>query len=267
MTVTAAVERFLDSLTAATTRAGYAETLIRLTAATGPHHPVAALRPEHYAAVMDHWNTAAAATWNRHLSALSRERVLEAALADREGVAALSMRKLGKEVGVEAITLYYYVPNKDAALDGLVELVVSRVTVRPVGEWRAWAKAFAESFRVELLRHPALMPVVATRPVATPGGLRTVESAAAALKEAGFTPTQALHVINAVSTFVVGHVLAEAGPGSTDNPDLDLADYPVLAEAMAAGLGSPQDHRERFELALNALLDGLDRVRVGSANT
>ncbi|MFF5212159.1 tyrosine-type recombinase/integrase [Streptosporangium sp. NPDC000396] len=65
-----AVECFLDSITAATTRAGYAETLARLTAVASPAHPVATLAPEHYAAVMDRWNTAAAATWNRHLSAL-----------------------------------------------------------------------------------------------------------------------------------------------------------------------------------------------------
>ncbi|MBF8187472.1 tyrosine-type recombinase/integrase [Nonomuraea sp. K274] len=70
MTTMAAVERFLDSITVATTRAGYAETLARLTAMAGPAHPVAALAPEHYAAVMDRWKTAAAATWNRHLSAL-----------------------------------------------------------------------------------------------------------------------------------------------------------------------------------------------------
>jgi len=69
-TVAGAVDRFLDSLQAATTRAGYAATLARLTAVSGPHHPVAALEPEHYAAVMDRWSTAAAATWNRHLSAL-----------------------------------------------------------------------------------------------------------------------------------------------------------------------------------------------------
>ncbi|MFI7643783.1 tyrosine-type recombinase/integrase [Nonomuraea sp. NPDC049400] len=66
----AAVERFLDSITAATTRAGYAQTLTRLITVIGPEHPVAALTPEHYAAVMDRWNTAASATWNRHLSAL-----------------------------------------------------------------------------------------------------------------------------------------------------------------------------------------------------
>ncbi|WP_084464305.1 tyrosine-type recombinase/integrase [Microtetraspora fusca] len=69
-TTAAAVERFLDSLTSATTRVGYAETLARLTAVVGTQHLVAALAPEHYAAVMDRWHTAAAATWNRHLSAL-----------------------------------------------------------------------------------------------------------------------------------------------------------------------------------------------------
>ncbi|MGN9846497.1 site-specific integrase [Nonomuraea sp. H19] len=69
-TITVAVERFLGSRTAATTCTRYAETLARLTAITGPDHPVAALTLEQCAAVMDRWNTAAAATWNRHLSAL-----------------------------------------------------------------------------------------------------------------------------------------------------------------------------------------------------
>ncbi|MEU7855313.1 tyrosine-type recombinase/integrase [Nonomuraea sp. NPDC049141] len=68
--IESAAGRFLDSITTATTRAGYTETLARLTAVTGPHHQVADLTPEHYAAVMDRWKTAAAATWNRHLSAL-----------------------------------------------------------------------------------------------------------------------------------------------------------------------------------------------------
>lgn len=123
---------------------------------------------------------------------------------------ALSTRKLGKALGVEAMTLYYYVPNKDAVLDGLVELVFSRVAVEPASEWRAWVRAFAVSVREQLLRHPGLMPVVAIRPVATPGGLRTVERAAGA-----------------------------------------------LVEAVAAGLGTPADHQDRFEFALDALLNGL----------
>ncbi|WP_084774127.1 tyrosine-type recombinase/integrase [Nonomuraea candida] len=69
-TVASAVAHFLDSLRAATTRTGYARTLARLTAVTGAHHPVAELEPEHYAGVMAAWDTAAAGTWNRHLSAL-----------------------------------------------------------------------------------------------------------------------------------------------------------------------------------------------------
>ncbi|MEV5497955.1 site-specific integrase [Nonomuraea fuscirosea] len=69
-TTAAAIERFLESRTAATTRAGYAETLTHLAAITGPDHSVAALTPEQYAAVMDRWQAASAATWNRHLSAL-----------------------------------------------------------------------------------------------------------------------------------------------------------------------------------------------------
>lgn len=175
-------------------------------------------------------------------------------LADRDGIDALSMRKLGKELGVEAMTLYYYVPNKDAVLDGLVELVVARVDVRTEGPWREWARNYALSFRRELLAHPALLPVVAVRPVATPGGLATVERAASALVAEGFTPAGALHVITSVSTFVVGQTLAEV-PSGPSSPDFSA--YPTLVAAVAAGLGTPEDHLDRFEYALDALLTGL----------
>lgn len=198
---------------------------------------------------------------------LSREKVLAAALSlvDREGVAALSMRKLGAELGVEAMTLYYYVPNKDAVLDGLVDAAVSRVTVEPVGPWREWTRAFAVAVRRELLAHPALLPLVATRPVLAPGGLATVERMAAALRDEGFAAIEALQLVNALATFVIGHTLAEAGrtPGH-DEPDvagtmerLDPGEYPVLVEAVRAGLGTPEEHQERFDRALDALLQGL----------
>ncbi|MEU6409686.1 TetR/AcrR family transcriptional regulator C-terminal domain-containing protein [Microbispora sp. NPDC046933] len=198
---------------------------------------------------------------------LSREKVLAAALAlvDREGIAALSMRKLGAELGVEAMTLYYYVPNKDAVLDGLIDMAVSRITVEPVGPWREWLRAFAVAIRRELLAHPALLPLVATRPVLAPGGLAAVERMAAALRAEGFGALEGLQLINAVATFVVGHTLAEAGrtPGH-DEPDvagvmggLDPGEHPVLVEALRAGLGTPEDHQERFDRALDALLQGL----------
>lgn len=69
------------------------------------------------------------------------------ALVDREGITALSMRKLGAELGVEAMTLYYYVPNKDAVLDGLVNQVIARIQVTFAGPWWEWTRAFAVSMR------------------------------------------------------------------------------------------------------------------------
>ncbi|WP_030197105.1 TetR/AcrR family transcriptional regulator C-terminal domain-containing protein [Streptomyces sp. NRRL S-87] len=207
---------------------------------------------------------------------LSRGRVLRAALelADREGIEKLSMRKLGAELGVEAMTLYHYVPNKAALLDGLVELVVSAVRPAagpPVGDasadawsadaWPARLHGFAVALRAELLRHPGVIPLVATRPARSAAALRAVEDTAAALAGAGVEPLRALRIVNAVATFVIGHCLAEAAttPGHPEEADapLDLADFPTLAAAVAAGLGTPEDHRARFALALDALLGGL----------
>ena len=196
---------------------------------------------------------------------LSTDKILRAALdlVDREGVGALSMRKLGRELGVEAMTLYYYVPNKDAVLDGLIEHTLADVDLRPGGPWREWARRFATSLRSALLAHPGLLPLMATRPVTTPSGLDVAEDAARALVEEGFTATEALHVITTLATFVIGQVLAEAGrtPGHDapdPEPDIDATRQPVLAQALAAGLGTPDDHRDRFTFALEALLAGVE---------
>ncbi|MEV6974074.1 TetR/AcrR family transcriptional regulator [Kitasatospora sp. NPDC093806] len=206
---------------------------------------------------------------------LTRAKVLTVALAvaDRDGIEKLSMRRLGAELGVEAMTLYHYLPNKAALLDGLVELVVA--AVRPVGAeagpaeaadgppWRALLRRFAVAFRAELLAHPGVITLVATRPARSPEALRAVEDVAAELGRAGIPPVAALRIVNAVATLVVGHCLAEAAgtPGHGDqDPDaepLDLDAFPTLAAAVAGGLGTPADHQARFDLALDALLSGL----------
>ncbi|GAA2232694.1 MULTISPECIES: TetR/AcrR family transcriptional regulator C-terminal domain-containing protein [Kitasatospora] len=196
---------------------------------------------------------------------LSRTKVLTAALqlADREGVEKLSMRRLGTELGVEAMTLYHYLPNKAALLDGLVELVVSAVRPTPSGppeEWPRWLREFAVRLRAELLRHPGVLPLVASRPARTADALAAVEEAAAALGRAGIAPLVALRIINSVTTAVIGHCLAEADPpGDTAAAGTgpDLTGFPVLAAAAAAGLGTPADHQARFDLVLNTLLTGL----------
>ncbi|MCF3105923.1 TetR/AcrR family transcriptional regulator C-terminal domain-containing protein [Streptomyces roseoverticillatus] len=202
-------------------------------------------------------------------TALTREKVLRAALdvADRDGIDKLSMRRLGAELGVEAMSLYHYLPNKAALLDGLVELVTSAVRPdndSPADQWTRRLRNFAVALRAELLRHPGMIPLVATRPARSVAALQAVEDTAAALGRAGIPPLDALHLINSVATLVTGHCLAEASdtPGhpeqsTEDTPD--LAAFPVLATAVAAGLGTPQDHQTRFDLALDALLDGLQR--------
>ncbi|GAB3910386.1 TetR/AcrR family transcriptional regulator C-terminal domain-containing protein [Kibdelosporangium lantanae] len=187
---------------------------------------------------------------------LSREVVLDAALrfVDEHGVQALSMRKLGAELGVEGMALYYYVPNKDALLDGLAERVteaiVEEAPAMDLG-WQDWITQFADGLRRVLLRHPAVLPVVATRDVTTPGFLAVFERALAVLN--AFQPKQAVHVFNTVTTFVLGHVLAEAG--RVDRAPAFPGGYPLIERALAAGAGDGDDD-ERFAFAVRALVDG-----------
>lgn len=203
---------------------------------------------------------------------MSRERVLDAALAlvDRDGIVGFSMRKLGAELGIEAMTLYYYFPNKEAILDGLIEHSALNVLTTPPGppeEWTQWLRALAVSLHQELLRHPQLLPLVATRPAMTQTSLRLVEQITASLCAAGFSPLRALQIFNIVTTFVVGHTLAEVGntPGHEDaSPDtakladqLDPSEFPCLSAAIASGLGQEQDHQSRFAFALDSLFAGM----------
>ncbi|MCC3778328.1 TetR/AcrR family transcriptional regulator C-terminal domain-containing protein, partial [Streptomyces sp. UNOB3_S3] len=149
---------------------------------------------------------------------LTREIVLDAALGliDREGRAALTMRRLGAELGVEAMTLYHHVPNKDALLDGLVERVFAEALPLPgngeaeVTDWRAFLRAYAGSLRAALLRHPGVLPLVTGRPAVTPATLDAVERGLRTLTSAGFALGPAVDTLNALSLFVVGHTAAEA---------------------------------------------------------
>ncbi|MFD0330871.1 TetR/AcrR family transcriptional regulator C-terminal domain-containing protein [Streptacidiphilus monticola] len=131
---------------------------------------------------------------------LSRGRVLDAALqlVDRTGLKGLTMRALGEELQVEAMTLYHYVPNKDALLDGLVEQVFAAAapaldhtdTTQGAPDWRAALRGYATALRTGLLRHPAVLPLAASRPAATPAALDDVEASLRMLTAAGFPSTR-----------------------------------------------------------------------------
>jgi len=187
-------------------------------------------------------------------------------LVDRDGVAALSMRKLGAVLGVEAMTLYHYVPNKAALLEGLVDrilgLAVEAMPVPERGLWQEWVRGFAESLRLTLIRHPGVLPLVATRPLNSPESLRMLEGWLGELRRGGLPLGRAVDVLNVVATFTIGHTLAEAGttPGeSQDAPDLDdhewdAAEFPNLSEVVATRAGL--DFETRFTEAIEILVAG-----------
>jgi TetR/AcrR family tetracycline transcriptional repressor len=204
---------------------------------------------------------------------LSRERVLDAALEylDANGLPALSMRKLGAHLDVEAMTLYYHVPNKDALLDGLVDRVMELAfagLAEPgpgeAGAWVPWMRRFAHSLRAALLAHPGVLPLVATRPVNSPDALRMSERWLAAMRSAGMPLGQAMDVVNVLATFTIGHTLAEVGqtPGHEGSePDLDQRadeldprEYPNLTEIITTRAGL--DFTHRFGQAVDILLAG-----------
>ncbi|MFI9723271.1 TetR/AcrR family transcriptional regulator C-terminal domain-containing protein [Streptomyces sp. NPDC052396] len=199
---------------------------------------------------------------------LNRERVLDVALdlVDQDGTGALTMRRLGAELGVEAMTLYHHVPGKQALLDGLVERVLTQALSLdgPDADWRPLLRSYAHGLRSTLLRHPGVLPLVAARPAVTPAALDAVEHCLRALTGAGFELGRALHALNSLALLVIGHATAEAagtgteGPGSADwLTAADAERYPLLTEAARTGAGV--DDAERFDLAVEALLAGLSR--------
>jgi AcrR family transcriptional regulator len=202
---------------------------------------------------------------------LSREQVLDAALdlIDRDGVAALSMRRLGAELGVEAMTLYHYLPSKDALLDGMVERVMAQAETGLVdGPWDRALADYARSLRATLLRHPGAALLVATRPAVTPETLRAAERGLTLLCGAGFPVGQALDTLNSLTLFTVAHAASEvstaatnasAGAGSQDYvASLDEREFPLLATAARTSAGT--DDSTRFEFAIAAFIRGVASI-------
>ncbi len=181
------------------------------------------------------------------IETLTRARVLDEALAlvDEEGLSALSMRRLGARLGVEAMSLYRHVRNKADLLDALQATVLG--TLEPEGgatDWRSLLGGLARSFRAALWRHPRLVPLLATHPLRAPESLATMERISGALLQAGFGATDAEYAVAAVGVYTIGHVLSETGERELDR------DHPELRPA-------PRARAAAFRYGLDALLDGL----------
>jgi AcrR family transcriptional regulator len=206
---------------------------------------------------------------------LTRDRVLEAALEiiDRDGADALSMRRLGQALDRDPMTLYRHAANKAALLDGVAEVVLGELTVDTTDpDWAGQLRAVARAYRNLALAHPHVVPLLVTRPLATPlglrppGTLRPLEATLELLTRAGFAPVDALHVYRSFFGFLHGHVLDELqelvdNPAETDDllrlglHRLPLADFPIL-RSLAPTLAS-YDGALELERGLDILLTGL----------
>lgn len=149
---------------------------------------------------------------------LTRELVLSTALAlvDSEGLEALTMRRLGQELNRDPMSLYRYAANRAALLDGVTELVLDELAIFPEDpDWQSQLRKIAHDLRLLALRHPNVVPLLVTRPLSTPlglrplGTLRPLEQILSLLIDAGFEPADALHVYRAYYGFLYGHILNE----------------------------------------------------------
>ena len=215
---------------------------------------------------------------------LSRERVLRTAmaLADESGVDALSMRKLGQALGVEAMSLYGHVANKEAILDGIVGLVSDEIEMPIEGvDWRESMRARAISTYRVLLRHPWAASLMESRTNPIPSRTRACDAVIGVLRSAGFSIRHAYHAFLTLDSYIYGFALQQVNwPYEKDElavavdayeRSLPEGQYPhiremvrfVLAERRAdaiAGKTSP-DYAPEFEFGLDLILDGFERLR------
>lgn len=195
---------------------------------------------------------------------LDRAQVLRAALAlvDEEGLAALSMRRLGSRLGVQAMSLYEHVSDKEGVLDGLVELLVGEIDV-PDPDAAAWAdvlRGSAHSYRAVAHRHPWAFVLMATRQLVSPVALARFETALDAVRRSGFSPATAAVAFVTIESFTSGFALGEvSGAHEVNLSALDRRDFPLVAELDAQVARDGPD--DLFEAGLEAVIDGLGRLR------
>jgi len=208
---------------------------------------------------------------------LGRDRVLYAAveLADRDGIGALTMRRLAQALGVEAMSLYHYVASKDEILDGIVDLVVSEFELPAADlEWQPALRRTAVSAHEVLVRHPwAANLMLSSGP--HQARLRYMDGILGCLRRGGFSAEMTHHAYHALDSHILGFTLWQVGITPIDRPLKDLAgeflsqlprdEYPWLAEHIEGHLAPARpDEESEFEFGLDLILSGLERIRTAS---
>lgn len=218
---------------------------------------------------------------------LSRELIIAAAVAfvDGHGLPALTMRGLGKELGVEAMSLYRYVNGREDLLEGIVESMIAELhldpaTMEPLNGWQAYLQWLAHGVRRIAQEHPSIFPLIATRHPAAPWlrpplrSLRVVEDFLSELISRGFTDESAIAAYRAFSSFLLGHLLLEAAARTAESDIIvdslghaemsassDEASVADFRQVFRLGTRLSEDHSDaEFEASLENMLDRLDRT-------
>ncbi len=210
----------------------------------------------------------------RHRAHLSRERVLDAALklADAGGLESLSMRRLGHELGVEAMAIYYHFANKERILDGIVDLVFGEIELPAAGEadWKTAMRQRAISLRDVLLRHRWAIGLMESRLNAGPANLRHHDAVIGRLRAGGFSMDETAHAYSLLDAYIYGFALTKMNlpfEGPEDVADIAQTmlapfppgEYPNLVAFITDHAMQPgYDFGDEFEHGLDLILDGLE---------
>ncbi|MBA3383496.1 MAG: TetR/AcrR family transcriptional regulator [Actinobacteria bacterium] len=222
---------------------------------------------------------------------LSKERVIRTAvqLADRGGLEALTMRKLADELGVGVMSLYYYVPNKDELIEGMVELVFSEIQLPPNDVvWKTAMRQRAISTREALNRHRWAVGLMESNPLPGPQSFRVHNAVIGCLREAGFSIELTIQAYSVLDAYIYGFALQEktvpfddaagAAAVATEQVREFAADaeqqqsaalvdeFPYLAEVVAGHVTKVgHDFEESFDYGLDLILDALEKRRVAAS--
>jgi AcrR family transcriptional regulator len=209
---------------------------------------------------------------------LSRDRVLRAAisLADEHGPGEMSMRRIAKELGVEAMSLYNHVAHKGDLLDGMIDIVFGEIDSPSAGgDWKAELRKRALSTRAALRRHPWAVGEMEGRSDHGPSNLRIHDAVLGCLRAAGFSLEMTVHAYSVQDAYIYGFALQETDMTPETAEDFaavaqqqmvdyaaSLADYPNLVEVVGGYVAKAgYDYDTEFLFGLNVILDGLERLR------
>ena len=213
---------------------------------------------------------------SRRRTPLTRGRVLQIAVrqADKGGIDSLSMRKLGQELGVEAMALYYHFANKDDLIDGMVDLVFAEIELPHSGDqWRSAMRQRAIAVCDALLRHRWAIGLMESRRRPGPANLRHHDSVIGTLRAGGFDIAMAAHAYSLLDSYIYGFALTKLNlPFDTADDVAEVAqsmlepfppdEYPHMVEILTDHVMQPgYDYGEEFEYGLDLILDGVERVR------